>query len=1061
MSAEKRVVLFAFVVMCIIMSSSTIATAVAPGQKYHVNGYVKSISGVPILGASVALYMGSLYINTVTTQGDGYFSSSTYQLIEPRTWKAVVSKPSYQTATKTVTADPDGTTSMGTIYLTPSPPAQPVISQVHETGQGMDNGVEYSVSWAATSTQYELKFYWSEDAVIDEGDLYVTHTNGGVYYDESPLPMSWTDSEYWFKITARSRNAGGWSTTETYGPKVLVLKYYPTDDATIDKANPDMNFNNDDLVIRHVYMDPFFSYRQEAILKFTIPGATAVKSAVLRMWSRSVYDGGHGSIYAYSMSGQSWDEDGVTWNSLVEPWIENEADKDDTTNIGAWDEWDVTTIIPSSGEAEICLVVDPGLSVQGSEYYSKDYANTERWPHIVVQYLGAPETAPAGSGFQSDTFSHPEPNPCWTVTSTNSPTFDCTFGATNYHEYIEDGGCLLFNGDLPDTIEPTTFGYDVIQDSFNSENAFMYRFRVGWFGRDDYLTGVDYSKMCLGIQFETYNGENLAYIQQTNDGAESPCEIKAKVGQGTEIVTTHNNYEVYGAYFEFLRYLGNDGQWRMSLRWRLDESATTQRLDSELLVDDPVASDPAILLRISCYATTKGYARTWIDTWVDSVKEIPVNFLSLWRDNSINEFTDPIVNAGFDQSEPGTAYPLAWRAEDGGYPSAEISSEESYDGFSCHADTTTSTWAIKQEIVNSDSVDFNAVRGNAVGFRFWAGHSANEARIRAIVRFWTETNPGYKTAVTGGWEEIPSDNWVEVSVRTIDPLPSDVIGIEVIIYGVTVSQGDTFDAFVDGSCFYIIVDSVSPVEMSYSNWVDEGERGFISIALLIYNIERVSMPSGSTKYLISMMPVIMVEATPDFAIRSIELGWSVSGETQVNSASTLVFLDTDDIEKGLIVETNEENYFAQVNDFSFYNGLIGFLNNPLGKLLFSLAAAGIVTVAGATFPVSTIVTSIVTQLIYSALRPQICGIVDNDACVGESAYGVIAYPGTNDDNLVSWANQNLDITWTVEGDSLFTLPTFQFHVRATFAANTPSWPFGAVPTFAAYQSAVLCFYQNP
>lgn len=90
------------------------------GQTYYVNGYVKSYAnGIPLSGATVDLYVDNQYIYTVTTLSNGFFSGSAYLETLPRFWKVVVNKPLYHSETVTKTANIEGPTNMGTIYLIP------------------------------------------------------------------------------------------------------------------------------------------------------------------------------------------------------------------------------------------------------------------------------------------------------------------------------------------------------------------------------------------------------------------------------------------------------------------------------------------------------------------------------------------------------------------------------------------------------------------------------------------------------------------------------------------------------------------------------------------------------------------------------------------------------------------------------------------------------------------------------------------------------------------------------------------------------------------------------
>ena len=121
MTNNKKIILFSFFVMFIILASVNSVDAAPPGgATYYVNGYVKTESGLPISGAAVALYLDGSYVYTTYTNSQGYFSASTYRSYSsgiPRTWKAVVTKDGYATETEYARVPSEGPASMGTIYL--------------------------------------------------------------------------------------------------------------------------------------------------------------------------------------------------------------------------------------------------------------------------------------------------------------------------------------------------------------------------------------------------------------------------------------------------------------------------------------------------------------------------------------------------------------------------------------------------------------------------------------------------------------------------------------------------------------------------------------------------------------------------------------------------------------------------------------------------------------------------------------------------------------------------------------------------------------------------------
>ncbi|MFX1482950.1 MAG: hypothetical protein ACFFCP_07155, partial [Promethearchaeota archaeon] len=670
----RILILSIFVMSVLLIQTAAFADAyyIPPGgtrYTYTAIGYVYA-GASPIQYATVQLYSDTMtYVGSTSTNAYGYFSKSVTVVGHAVDFLiAKVTKSGYNPKTAVSSRPQNGVCNFGTIQLT-APPAEPVINQVHETGEGMDNGVEYFVTWGSGSTQYEVTFYWSADSVFDEGDILGTpHTNGSGYYHETPLPMSWTDSEYWFKITARSKGAGGWSPTKIYGPQVLELKYYPTDDAVLDGRLPGTIINNDDLIVSYE-SDNQGAHEIDSILKFSIPNPAAVKRVSLKLWSRSLFPDGHGGIDVFKMTNETWEEETVCWNYFQTIWhselFGDRISGDYTGNVGDWDVWDVTTAAETDGSFALILVVwVPVSPYQGSEYYSKDYWNRARWPHIVVEYWGAPESPHVSSGFHSDTFSSPI-NQNWDIEIHNSPNSWYSFGYGNNE--IEDGGCLAFYGDA--ATNPA--GYDFIQDSFSSENDFCFRAKIGWYNNLD--TRNYWAYRDLGIQLKDVNGSNLAYIKHTYEGAY--YGLKARVGSNNvEYVPLDYMRQTHYVYLEFRRYFGNDGHWRMRLSWRYVDT-----FDSEVIVDQPVSSNAATQMRIWCYTwdgIVGDYPPTAFDGYVDSVKEVSTDTISLWEDNGvIGDFQEPIKNSGFDTVKPGTNIPQNWTDVDGNDPSAEISND--------------------------------------------------------------------------------------------------------------------------------------------------------------------------------------------------------------------------------------------------------------------------------------------------------------------------------------------------------------------------------------------------
>lgn len=1015
---KKRTVFLSLFVISLFIGSATVASA-APGgggaQKYYVNGYVKSTSGDPISGATVKLYLDGKYINTVYSQSNGYFSGSTYSLIIPRTWKAVVSKSGYLSNTKTVSADPDRSTYMGIISLTLAvPPPQPTISGVYETGEGMSVGVEYDVSWGYASTGYEVKFYWSQDEIIGNDDDHVL-THGGQpgiqHYVESDLPMIWTDSEYWFEIRARSQNAAGWSSTDVFGPQNLELKYFPTHDATVDSANPDTPSNNDILIAQTGGQGP--EYRQP-VLRFSVPGGTAVKSATLRMWSHSVDINGHGDIYVYDIANsypevgdpiinREFQEDLVSWNSLSD-WVGTPGSFDSTPNVGGWDEWDVTEFIPGNGEIAITIRVWKIIySFQGAEYYSKDYFDREKWPHLVVEYYGTPEEEPSlPTEFVSDIFSNPQINDAWFTWPYSNPPFDYELGATMLIDYysINEGGWLVF--DSPDPFDTDGYsGYTFEQDGLSISEGFQFECQIAMTGS---VLPV-FPEIQLGVELLS-EGDNVAemYFFLDEDFASPNTGVYARVGDAPvwEMDPLPMGLDGFGGLFELKRDPSSSAitlTWYEGILWPTGGHVLIEREINDQTIDE---------VRLKILALGSSY-----DHWTagfDFIKQIPLIDLGN-PENNHQPLLEPVYAYGFDdmtQIYAGWDNGLSTGEPLGGLSESDILIEGSHSLWVQESDSLQRYWSIVQTLDTPENLkfDINSLHNRWVSFSFGARYSNTLSRVRAMIEY-QQFGESSTVTVAGDWVRLENDgSWNLVSVRTSFPIPDDVYLMRVWIVGESVHPSDDFSAYIDQARLAIVTDSNIPKEYIYGQYGPPSEKGEVSICLNVLE----SYIDGTSDFHVKLAGLIDAESTDGNIIRAIEVRWQVYGSEDIHTENEALATS------GKYYEENDEDYGGESTILKRWNTICEIWRNPWVSIGTSLVIAGGLKYFGVDYPLSTIASSSIKEGISYLLTPRYPGFDDHTANYQQDGYLDMLYPWDvypESSYNVQKSRVGLELQWTV------------------------------------------------
>ena len=171
-----------------------------------------------------------------------------------------------------------------------------------------------------------------------------------------------------------------WSQT-TY-----TATFYPVDDAYVDSSNPDTNYGLETTL--NLVKDTYLKFN---LSDFSLP-VERIVSAKLKFYVFNAYTSSTSYKVQVAYAYDNWEEETVTYNT---------APGHDSSNIlefyvtcsDCWVEFDVTSIV-SQKLSEADKILSFWVKRVGStlEAYSKDAAESQYWPRLVIEYEPYTET---------------------------------------------------------------------------------------------------------------------------------------------------------------------------------------------------------------------------------------------------------------------------------------------------------------------------------------------------------------------------------------------------------------------------------------------------------------------------------------------------------------------------------------------------------------------------------------------------------------------------------------------------------------------------------------------
>jgi hypothetical protein len=971
---QLKTVLFSLLIIGILVAPvAAIAPPGPPGvtkKTYTIYGYVRKTNGPYLSGALVKIYMrGTIHVGSVYTNSAGYFSFTyrTFSYIE--IFKAVASKSGYET-NYAIRFSETTSFNMGTISLNAlvAPPPEPYINQVHEIGDGgIGNlGIEWFIDWGTPAEpidEYELIFYWSEDATITSDDAFPTDDDGAIWYKKENLPMTYSDSEYWYKITARSRNDGGWSSMEVVGPNVLYLKYYPVGDAYISEDAPYSNFNGDYLYVRSDLdgvPDEYSGYN--SLLTFEVPNMVLVKQATLHARAYYIYPDGHGTVLANSVE-PSWVENEVTWDEAEALNIYSGVSYSYDGAAGEWEEWDVTNLINSSESLSIRLFVNGAENqMEGAWYYSKDYWYQDRWPFLEVEYWGNPEEFQQTVAFADDYFT-PTKNDAWQEfeTLTMSPYWDYSYDAGGL---LDSGGkdesgemVHLYNGA---NIEHDIFsGYYFDQRNLNIDGAFALELRMA-FNVLDSLYEKSPTVEC-GIELLAAGGDLIAEMTARYNGwwnSEAPY-VYGNVGN-TIIDWEALDFVSYPSLtFTLLREPYTN---KVTLKWYdnffMGDRTPWDGCEEHVLIENIVQSDAIETVRLKVFITAYEPSN-FFRVAFDSVKQIPIWEIGNPEDDN-DALLDPLLKPDFE-SEP---FSPGWIFEDASSGSLSEEGIAVDGGYSMYA-TGAGHWTMNQQLdFAREKVNLDALKSHSIGFSIMAAYAGSESKIRVGIRYFVGSTSYY---VLGQWVNLFSPatpthyRFISVPVTSYYPLPSTITGLEVFVSGVAIDGECGFSAYIDKAVLTRLENTFVPPENNYCFYdgLSIGETTVCVSALNTFHDGQLS------RFRNTLGATLIAESIEGYKIDSIAVRWRPYGdaiEHSFNQASSMAILEGNEDQLGRQWTKGDGSVV------NAWNTLCGIYAHPLVKYGTSIIIGGIVA-AGPGWPISTMISSGFSLSMGALLQP--------------------------------------------------------------------------------------------
>ena len=683
-------------------------------------------------------------------------------------------------------------------------PYAPSISNVGHWLENWEGTLVFDVDWGQGTTSYLVQAYWDAIDYFDDNSIVYTSSSGLTHYSVATPKAHY--GTYLYKIVATGINEYGESST-TYGPIEQNYYLYPSDDTFTDSGTEIANYGTLSNMYVTYYHDGNHPERTYGWLKFQLDDHQVIEQALLYAYVVSLPEVSHGSISVYE-AGTGWTETSLTWSNQGSA-ISSALDTDTSGSAGSWDVWDITDL--ARAKPEFALLMKCTTSDAGARYYTTEYADPTYRIHLKLKYFGVPERQI--KDFRNDHFAVDTYDP---VTNTLDPSWEINPAPGGYlqggFEFNYEGtgfdeGTNLYFPDVYRTVHDSWKGHYFDQTGLSLNGGFMFETKLGWYMDWFY---APYFKM--GIQLLSSNGGVVAELYYDFPGSWGDIAlIKARSG-------------------DYQGYYGT----------ALDPGSTTMPHDALFQIyRDPyvreitftyyevyaggVGANPHTVLtaqnsgtvetvRLFVTASTQGAPPDWdyysFSAWFDFVKSSKV--LDLRNPGpTIAPFTEPIIDASFEESTIS-----GWTSEDGGAPVgipgySGLDSDHNWIAY-----TSESTWSMKQELDGSrNEFRLDAIRSKRISFSYHAmflyaiGH---DVRLRAMIRCW-ENNNNEPIVIAGDWVTVAypddgSNDWVEVPVRTMYPLPYSIQRIEVVMIGESINPTESFGVYIDAAKLNILDD---------------------------------------------------------------------------------------------------------------------------------------------------------------------------------------------------------------------------------------------------------------
>jgi len=165
-----------------------------------------------------------------------------------------------------------------------------------------------------------------------------------------------------------------------------TVTFNPAEDAYVDIDSPDANYGSSSELV--LYYNGKYAYLKFNLSDFTLP-VERISSAKLRIYV--TYYSSSTTLYAYPAA-DSWTESNITYDS--KPSFDTSIKSSVSVTSTGFYEVDVTNILLSCIDVndKICSIVLKLNSGQTVKIASKEYAEADKWPQLIIEYEPYTET---------------------------------------------------------------------------------------------------------------------------------------------------------------------------------------------------------------------------------------------------------------------------------------------------------------------------------------------------------------------------------------------------------------------------------------------------------------------------------------------------------------------------------------------------------------------------------------------------------------------------------------------------------------------------------------------